>query len=90
VENDNANIVRKLQEAAKKYYQEYASYGTRRCYIGNSKRTKRWRNQQQHEAAKGTLKLDTFWKVKKVADEDDVEMDDNTNEHLDDEVESYN
>src|SRR5215213_9864502 len=47
VENDNAvSIVRKLQEAAKKYYQEshkvYRSY-----YIGNSIRNKRRKNQQQ-------------------------------------------
>ncbi len=44
--NDNAaSIIRKLQEAAKKYYQEYAFYKACRLhYIGNSKHIKRWKN----------------------------------------------
>ena len=49
VENDEAvNIVKRLQEAAKKYYQEHTSHkGERRlCYVGNSNRTKRRKNQQ--------------------------------------------
>ncbi|CAG8697376.1 16839_t:CDS:2, partial [Funneliformis caledonium] len=74
--------------------------------IRNSKYTKRRKNQQQREAAKVTLKLHTFWEVKKpdeeidkeVADEDNIEVDndinedsdDKVNEHLDDEVKDYN
>ncbi len=62
VEINNAiSIVKKLQEVAKKYHQEYASQEIHRSrYIGNSSHTKRRKNQQQHEAAKGTLKLYTF------------------------------
>src|SRR2546429_9394046 len=51
VENDNAiDIVRKLQEAAKKYHQEHTSHKCRSYYTGNSIRTKRRKNQQQREA----------------------------------------
>src|SRR6266487_4681182 len=63
VESDNAiNIVRKLQEAAKKYHQEHASHKIRSLrYMGNSSRTKRRKKHQQREAAKGSLTLHTFW-----------------------------
>jgi len=62
VEINNAiSIVKKLQEAAKKYHQEHASQEIRRSrYIGNSSCTKRKKNQQQHKATKGTLKLHIF------------------------------
>ncbi|CAG8718221.1 13358_t:CDS:2 [Rhizophagus irregularis] len=78
VENDNAvSIVRKLKEAAKKYHQERASHEIRRLrYIGNSVRTRRRKNQQLLEAAKGTLALCTFWDTKKSTDESDNEIED--------------
>jgi hypothetical protein len=84
IENDNAiSIVKKLQEAAKKYHQEYASQEIHRLhYIGNSSRTKRRKNQQQREAAKGTLKLHTFWNIKKSTEETE-ELDDETNIDVD-------
>jgi len=46
IENDNAiSIVKKLQEAAKKYHQKYASQEIHRLrYIGNSSHTKRRKN----------------------------------------------
>jgi|SRR6266540_1466565 len=48
VENDNAaSIIEKLCEATRKYYQEHAFREVHRlCYIGNSNRTKRRKNQQ--------------------------------------------
>ncbi|CAG8712881.1 7028_t:CDS:2, partial [Funneliformis caledonium] len=76
VENDKTvNIVKRLQEAAKKYYQEHIYHKEHRlCYIGNSNCTKRRKNQQQREAAKNI----------------NVEIDDSTSEQLDDEIEDYN
>ncbi|CAB4416727.1 unnamed protein product [Rhizophagus irregularis] len=99
VENDNAvSIVRKLQEAAKKYHQERVSHEIRRLhYIGNSVRTKRRKNQQLREAAKGTLALRTFWDTKKSTEEvdktladvdDDVSDDDDR--QSDNEIEDCN
>ena len=39
------NIVKRLQEIAKKYYQEHTSHkACRLCYIGNSSCTKRRKN----------------------------------------------
>ena len=85
IENDNAiSIIKKLQEAAKKYHQEHASQEIHRLrYIGNSSHTKRRKNQQQREAAKGTLKLHIFWNVKKSTEEIE-ELDDETNIDVDD------
>jgi len=62
VKNDNAaSIVKKLQKAVKKNYQKYTSHKVHRLYyIENSNCTKRRKNQQQHEVAKGTLILHTF------------------------------
>src|SRR6266542_49759 len=105
IENDNAiSIIKKLQEAAKKYHQEHASQEIYRLrYIGNSSHTKRRKNQQQREAAKGTLKLHTFWNIKKsteeieeLDDENNIDvdynaeqLDDNADEQSDNEVENY-
>ncbi|CAG8777839.1 3719_t:CDS:1, partial [Funneliformis caledonium] len=84
-------IVKRLQEATKKYYQEYTSYKARKlCYVGNSSRTKRRKNQQQREAAKGTPTLHTFWDAEKSTTEINVEVDHNTDEQTDDEIEGYN
>ncbi|CAG8828449.1 35402_t:CDS:2, partial [Gigaspora margarita] len=49
IENNNAeNIVKKLQDAVNKYYQEHHSNQTRRLrYLGNSVCTKRRKRQQQ-------------------------------------------
>ncbi|CAG8710318.1 5466_t:CDS:2, partial [Funneliformis caledonium] len=83
-ENDNAaSIVRKLQEAAKKYHMNMLPI--------------KHKNQQQCEVAKGTLKLHTFWEVKKpdekidkeVANKDNIEVDNDTNEDSDDEINEY-
>ncbi|CAG8649899.1 7001_t:CDS:1 [Ambispora gerdemannii] len=81
VENDNAvSIIKKLQEAAKEYYQKHASHEARRlCYIGNSSHTKRRKNQQQCEATKETLTLHTFWDAKRSAEKVDKELADETN-----------
>jgi hypothetical protein len=77
VRNDNAvSIVKKLQEAAKRYHQEHASHEIYRLrYIGNSVRTKRRKNQQQRKAAKGILTLHTLWN-KKSTEVDDERSDD--------------
>ncbi|KAG9295839.1 hypothetical protein G9A89_009068 [Geosiphon pyriformis] len=66
---------------------EHASYEARRLrYIGNSSRTKRRKNQQQREAAKGTLTLHTFWDTKRSAEEVDKELADETNVEANDDI----
>src|SRR6266542_1601079 len=47
VENDKAiNIIKRLQEVAKKYYQEHTSHKAHKLYyVGNSSHTKRRKNQ---------------------------------------------
>jgi hypothetical protein len=88
--NNAVNIVKKLQEAAKKYYKENTSHKVRRsCYIGNSVCAIRRKNQQQREAAKGTFTLYTFWKTKHSTDEIDNENSEPLNNEIN-EIEDYN
>ncbi|CAG8622676.1 8528_t:CDS:2 [Ambispora gerdemannii] len=72
VENDNAvSIVKKLQEAAKEYYQEHASHEAHRLrYIGNSR----------------TITLHTFWNVKRSVKEVDKKLADETNVKANDDI----
>ncbi|CAG8513371.1 1730_t:CDS:2, partial [Diversispora eburnea] len=66
-----------LKEAAKKYHEEHASYKVRKSlYIGNSSRTTRRKNQQQHEVAKRTFVLHTFWNTKESTEEINNDNDD--------------
>ena len=66
-------IIRKFQKVAKEHHLEHASHKARRsCYIGNLIRTKRRKNQQQREAAKGTATLYTFWGIEKSIKENDA------------------
>ncbi|CAG8830116.1 20360_t:CDS:2, partial [Cetraspora pellucida] len=85
--NDAENIVKKLQDAANKYYWECDSNQTRRLrYLGNSVRTKRRKKQQQHKAAKGTSTLHTFWVQKKSSEEtSEAELYDDVDERLENE-----
>ncbi|CAG8703751.1 17571_t:CDS:1, partial [Funneliformis caledonium] len=71
----------------KKCYQEGAFYEIDKLYyIENSNYTRRRKNQQQHEVAKGTQTLYTFWDIKKPIKEINKELADKTNiEELDDE-----
>ncbi len=82
VENDKAiNIIKRLQEVVKKYYQEHTSHKAHRlCYVGNSSCTKRKKNQQQHKAVKRTLILDAFWNTEKSTEDINVEIDNSTSE----------
>ena len=92
VENDKAiNIIKRLQEVVKKYYQEHTSHkACRLCYISNSSRTKRRKNQQQREAVKRTLILDAFWNTEKSTKDINVEIDDSTSEQLNNKIKGYN
>ena len=57
--------------------------------MGNSSCTKRRKRQQQHDAAKRTLTLHTFWNTKKSTEEID-EKSDNEVDDDDDEIEDCN
>ncbi|CAG8642861.1 11674_t:CDS:2, partial [Diversispora eburnea] len=87
-ENNNAvNIVTRLQEVTKKYHEEHVSHKVRKSlYIRNLSRTTRRKNYQQHEAAKGTFTLHTFWNTKKSTEEINNDDDD----LLDDKIEDCN
>ncbi|CAG8751215.1 17228_t:CDS:2, partial [Funneliformis caledonium] len=89
VKNDNAaSIIEKLCKATRKYYQEHASREVHKLrYIGNSSHTKRRKNQQQREAAKGTLTLHTFWNTKKSEEIDEEPTEETNVKESDDEIE---
>ncbi|CAG8683989.1 17238_t:CDS:2 [Funneliformis caledonium] len=85
IDDDNtASIIEKFCKAIKKVLP-----GT--CFLRrNSSHTKRRKNQQQREAAKGTLTLHTFWNTKKPSEEIDEKLTEKTNvEESDDEIEDY-